>query len=50
MDKIEKLKDAIKGWSGYGWKDDEYIDNLEEFFENIINDIGKELSENITEK
>ena len=50
MDKIEKLKNAIKGWDGYGWKDDEYIDDLEEFFKNVINDIDKKPSENITEK
>ena len=41
MDKIEKLKDAIKGWSGYAWKNGKYIDDLEEFFENVIKNMQK---------
>ena len=35
---IKKLRDAITGWSGYGWKNGEYIDDLEEYFAEINRD------------
>ncbi len=30
---IRRLRVKMTGWDGYGWKDGEYIDNLDEYFE-----------------
>lgn len=37
---IKKLRDTITGWSGYGWKNGEYIDDLEEYFAEINRDFN----------
>ena len=34
---IKKLRSAMSGWDAYGWKDGEYIDALDEYFDEIIN-------------
>ena len=29
---VRELRVKTTGWSGYGWKDGQYIDSLEEYF------------------
>lgn len=36
IDKLRKYKTATSGWSGYAWKDGEYIDNIQEYFDENI--------------
>jgi hypothetical protein len=33
---IAKLREALIGWEGYGWKDGVYIDNLDEYFQKVL--------------
>jgi hypothetical protein len=30
---LRKLRKKTTGWSGYGWKDGEYIGDIQEFFD-----------------
>ena len=30
---LRRLRNKTTGWSGYGWKDDEYIDDIQEYFD-----------------
>lgn len=30
---VRRLESATTGWSGYGWKDGEYIDDIQSFFD-----------------
>jgi hypothetical protein len=33
LDECLRLRKLTKGWSGYGWKDGEYMDDLQEYFD-----------------
>jgi len=32
----EKIKHLTSGWQGYAWKDGEYIDDIQEYFDEEI--------------
>ena len=34
-DEIERLRDAMTGWEGYGWRGDKYHDSLQEYFDSV---------------
>ena len=34
----------IKGWSGYAWKDGEYIDDIQEYFDENNKSIGNKMN------
>jgi hypothetical protein len=31
-----ELSESMTGWHGYGWKNDQYIDDLEEYFAKVL--------------
>jgi hypothetical protein len=33
---IMRLREALTGWSGYGWRDGAFVDELQEFFDEIL--------------
>jgi len=33
VEKLRKHKVATTGWDGYAWKDKEYIDDIQEYFD-----------------
>lgn len=33
------LRRAITGWSGHGWKDGRYVDDIEEYFDKVREEI-----------
>lgn len=37
---IKKLRDATTHWNGYGWKDGVYVDDLDDYFSKIKEEIG----------
>jgi len=32
---VVALREALSGWNGYSWKDGEYIDDLQEYFDSV---------------
>ena len=33
---IERLKEAMTGWRGYGWRNGEYHDSIQEYFDSAL--------------
>lgn len=33
---VKRLREALTGWSGYGWKDGAFVDELQELFDAIL--------------
>lgn len=36
LDENQRLREAMTGWSGYGWYDGIYYDDLQEYFDGIL--------------
>ena len=36
----KKIKEMLKGWNAYGWKDGEYIDDIGGYFEKKLKELN----------
>jgi hypothetical protein len=45
-EKIKKLLDSITGWDGYGWKDGKYIDDINEYFDKVKEEVTSDNRKN----
>jgi len=37
---IERLQAAMKGWSSYAWKDQCYVDDVQEYFNSVLEGVA----------
>lgn len=33
---IERMREAMTGWDAYGWKNGEFVDDLDKYFKKIL--------------
>ena len=48
-DQKEFLRSIITGWTGHGWKDGKYVDDLEEYFTDVLSKIEADEAEKADE-